>query len=290
MKKFLKPALKILVSGLAIYFVFQKINWQEVWEVIQTANPAYIFLGLVFFALSNLIAAIRLFSFLKVHQLPLTHLTNLKLYLLGMFYNLFLPGGIGGDGYKVYWLNKQYESEVKSTIWSLLLDRINGLSALAFLAMLSFLAVAFEFPYKLPLVLAGLILMYPVYFLVTRQFFPKYVPVFAYTSFLSLLVQLSQMVCIFFLLLSLGIQTQLMEYEFIFLLSSIVAVIPFTIGGLGSREIVFLFGAESLGLASDVAVAVSLLFYLITVLVSFCGIVYVVREDRLLGPPKEANT
>ncbi|MEM9936456.1 MAG: lysylphosphatidylglycerol synthase domain-containing protein, partial [Bacteroidota bacterium] len=122
---------------------------------------------------------------------------------------------------------------------------------------------------------------YPIYYLVIRQFFPTYQSVFLYTSFLSLLVQLSQMVCILFLLLALGIQAQLMAYEFIFLLSSIVAVIPFTIGGLGSREIVFLFGAESLGLATDIAVAVSLLFYLLTVVVSFCGIVYVVREDWL---------
>ncbi|MEM9936751.1 MAG: lysylphosphatidylglycerol synthase transmembrane domain-containing protein, partial [Bacteroidota bacterium] len=206
MKKYLNPAIKILVSGLAIYFVFQKINWLEVWKVIQTAHPAYVLLGLVFFGLSKLIAAFRLYAFLKAHKVPLSHRTNLKLYLLGMFYNLFLPGGIGGDGYKVFWLNKQYGSEVKPTILSLLLDRFNGLSALAFLAMLSFLAVPLEFPYKLPMVLVGLVLMYPIYYLVIRQFFPTYQSVFLYTSFLSLLVQLSQMVCILFLLLALGIQ------------------------------------------------------------------------------------
>jgi len=31
-----------------------------------------------------------------------------------MFYNLFLPGGIGGDGYKIYLLNKLSNKSIKS--------------------------------------------------------------------------------------------------------------------------------------------------------------------------------
>jgi hypothetical protein len=27
---------------------------------------------------------------------------NLRLYFLGLFYNVLLPGGIGGDGYKIF--------------------------------------------------------------------------------------------------------------------------------------------------------------------------------------------
>ncbi|MCF8302219.1 MAG: hypothetical protein K9I94_03010 [Bacteroidales bacterium] len=40
----------------------------------------------------------------------------------------------------------------------------------------------------------------------------------------------------------------MMEYLFVFLLSSIVAAFPITISGIGSREITFYFGARLMGL------------------------------------------
>ncbi len=39
-----------------------------------------------------------------------------------MFYNLFLPGGIGGDAYKGYVLKKKYEVKTKSVVSILVLD------------------------------------------------------------------------------------------------------------------------------------------------------------------------
>ena len=52
-----------------------------------------------------------------------------------MYYNLFLPGGIGGDGYKIYLLNKKYGTKARKLFWAVLLDRINGVLALFVLAM-----------------------------------------------------------------------------------------------------------------------------------------------------------
>ncbi len=53
-----------------------------------------------------------------------------------MFYNLFLPGGIGGDGYKIYLLQKNYQTGTKKIFGAVLADRISGMVALVVLALI----------------------------------------------------------------------------------------------------------------------------------------------------------
>jgi uncharacterized membrane protein YbhN (UPF0104 family) len=60
----------------------------------------------------------------------------------------------------------------------------------------------------------------------------------------------------------------------LFLLSSVVAVLPFTIGGIGARELVFIFGADYLLIDKNTAVAFSILFFIITAVSSLSGIFY----------------
>lgn len=123
-------ALKALFSAVLLYLVFTRIPFSEVWEVLQKANPWYLLLALLAFALSKWIAARRLNRYFQCIQVPLTEKSNLKLYLLGMFYNLFLPGGIGGDAYKGYLLHKTFGASGKRLASVLLLDRISGLALL----------------------------------------------------------------------------------------------------------------------------------------------------------------
>lgn len=280
-KKYLKLLLKIVVSVAAIYFVIRQIDVQATWEVVRSANILWLLLATLLFAGSKLIAAFRLQYYFRALDIYISHRDNIALYLLGMFYNLFLPGGIGGDGYKVWWLRQKFGKPVPGLIGALLLDRIHGVSALGFLALLGFIWVPFDFPGKLPLIIIALALLYPIYYIVIKRFFPRYSQIFVPASLLSFGVQLAQLLCVFCILNALGIKEELLAYGFIFLLSSIVAIIPFTIGGLGSREIVFFFGADILGLESGPSVVVSLIFYLITALVSFTGIYWMLKPGRL---------
>ena len=47
-----------------------------------------------------------------------------------MFYNLFLPGAISGDAYKVVLLTRKYDVSYKKITAAVLLDRFSGLLAL----------------------------------------------------------------------------------------------------------------------------------------------------------------
>ena len=111
-------------------------------------------------------------------------------------------------------------------------------------------------------------------YLVFRRFFTYLLPVFWITNMQSLGVQLLQLFSALLILYSLKAGTDLEAYLFVFLVSSMVAVLPLTIGGIGSREFTFMLGAQWLGLDPNLSIALSLLFYLLTVLVSLGGLIY----------------
>ena len=75
---------------------------------------------------------------------------------------------------------------------------------------------------------------------------------------------------------------QVVDYLFLFLASSIASAIPITLGGIGARELAFVFGSELLGVNQEIAVALSLLFYTTSLISSFPGIYYAIRPKRIL--------
>jgi uncharacterized membrane protein YbhN (UPF0104 family) len=272
-KGILKLILKVVVSGLAIYVVIRKIDLDETKRILFTANLFWLFLALVLFNVSKLISAVRLNGFFSKTGLKLSFRYNLILYYVGMFYNLFLPGGIGGDGYKVFMLQKNFKMPVKSLIGAILLDRISGMIALIFLALLLLLFIDLSNSgiSLTTLLIVALILIYPGFYLFKRLFFRKFIGYFNLSNILSMGVQISQLLSALFILWSLDIHSLYLEYQVLFLLSSIVAVLPFTIGGIGARELVFVFGANYLMIDKNTAVAFSLLFFILTAISSFSG-------------------
>ena len=64
--------------------------------------------------------------FFKQDGVFISEKENLKLYYKGMFYNIMLPGGIGGDGYKGYYLHNTLQVPVKNLVRPILWDRITG--------------------------------------------------------------------------------------------------------------------------------------------------------------------
>lgn len=275
-----KTALKIILSLGILGFVLYKIDTKELLKVFARVNLWYLLPALFFFALSKFIAAFRLNRFLDATGIHISNRFNIRLYLLGMFYNLFLPGGIGGDGYKIWLLNRRFEVKAKHIFWAILLDRVMGMLALFCLAagLAAFIPIPEVYRNYVWLLIP---LSVTAFYFFIRILFSKYLRIFFLTLGQSFLVQLSQVITAVFILLSLNVFGQVNEYIFVFLLSSIVAAFPITIGGIGSREVTFLFGAEIMKLDVSNSIALSLIFYIITALVSLTGIYYSIRHDKL---------
>ena len=274
--------IKITVSLLLIYFIFSKINLTEIKEILIKSSVIHLAIALLFFILSKIIAAFRLNLYFHQLEMPLSTKSNLELYLLGMFYNLFLPGGIGGDAYKGYILKKTFGVKTKRIISVLVLDRLCGLLLLFVYACGLLYVLELEFLDGFQWMIVGLIpTAILVFWVLNKKFFGFVLPVFWKSFFLSAVVQLAQLAAIWCILLSLQITLDQWAYLVIFLISSIVAVIPLTIGGLGSREITFYYAAEFLDLDPNTSVGISLLFFIITALVSITGIWFHFKKIKL---------
>jgi len=278
----LKLLLKVVVTAAALYFVIRSIDVQQVAGAIGGANPLFVAGALLSFVASKWISAIRLNRYLEAIGIRISAATNLKLYLLGMFYNLFLPGGIGGDGYKIWYLDRRFEARTRRIFWAVMMDRVIGVLALFCMAVVFVYFVETE---RIIHALSWLLVPLAVgtAYLVTRRFFPYLLPVFAVTNLQSVAVQLCQLLSAWLILHSLGMPGDVPAYLLVFLVSSIVAVLPVTIGGVGSREFTFMLGAQWLGLDVNLSIALSVIFYLLTAFTSLWGIIYSVGPGIRTG-------
>jgi hypothetical protein len=290
-KRWLKTLLKIAVTATALYFVIRKIEVSEIIQLYRQSNLLFIFIALILFGLSKLVSAYRLNIYFRAIEIQLSEKTNIRLYLLGMFYNLFLPGGIGGDGYKIYLLQKQHQAGTKKILGAVLADRVSGMVALVVLALVGISLRSPETLGRWSLVIGHWsllnlsFLLIPIVFL-AYYFFIKYIyPYFLKINLVTFgygfIVQLLQVACAWFLLMALGETENHLAYLVIFLVSSAVAVLPISIGGVGVRELTFLYGSQLLNVDMNIAVGISFLFYLITAAVSLAGIWFVFRPIRL---------
>lgn len=281
-RKPIVTALKIGVSIALLYFIFTKIDFADVAGALKRANPFWLLAATLLFALSKVFNSFRLNLYFHAIGVRLTQLANLKLYLLGMFYNLFLPGGIGGDAYKGYVIQKNFKAGTKKVVGVLLLDRLSGMLliliyACAIAGLLDIpLLKGFRWFFWLSIPLGTFI-----FWMINKKLFPYALPVFWGSFGYSAVLQAIQLVSIYFVIKALAIKTSVLAYLFIFMISSVVSVIPLTIGGIGSREVTFLYGAKWLDLDASTAIGISFVFFLITALVSFFGIGYHFKKPNL---------
>jgi glycosyltransferase 2 family protein len=275
-KNALKLVFKVAVTALCLWYVSKKINWSETFSLLSKANIGWLIAAILLFVLSKIVSSFRLNYFFKSIDVHLSERKNLKLYWLGMFYNLFLPGGIGGDAYKVILLNRRNKHSVKSLSAAVLLDRISGVAGLGILAAVYFFIIQ-KNTYS-SLIFAAVIPGVIAFYFFVKILFRSFTKVFTSTLLLGIFVQVLQVLCVYCTMASIGIPFETHPYILIFLLSSIVAILPFTIGGLGAREIVFLWGSKQFGLDIHQAVYISILFYLITLLISAVGLFWVFND------------
>ncbi len=156
------------------------------------------------------------------------------------------------------------------------MDRLGGLVAIVFLLFGFFLLVDIRIDWLESdlwngLMVAGLVLTIPAFWLAQKLFFKEFLPSFWLANAWSFAGQVVQLVCAWFILLALGVHENLLAYQLVFLLSSIVAVLPLTIGGVGARELVFVYAHTYAGIEETAAVAFSMIFFLISAAVSLVG-------------------
>jgi len=275
LKKFnWKLLVKIVFTFLGVGWVLSKIDVNEVGRYLTDVPIAVTIACILIFNLSKFFCSIRLNMFFKQDGVFISEKESLKLYYKGMFYNMMLPGGIGGDGYKGYYLHNTLQVPVKNLVRPILWDRITGAVAIVILifALVNFQTfIPDHLGLKIFLVCSPL-LMYAASMVASNIIVPSYRTVFHSTTMLSLLNQLSQALVVILLLYGLKIPVKLFdEYLLVFFISSLATILPITLGGVGIRELVFIKAAEISEIEQHTAVALTVLFFGTTLVSALIG-------------------
>jgi uncharacterized membrane protein YbhN (UPF0104 family) len=275
-----KLLLKLGVTSVLLYYVFSKVPLSEVKSRLIHANYWWMLAGVIAYFFSMVASSWRLLSFFKSIDLRLDPRFNFRLYLLGIFYNLLLPGGIGGDGYKIYLLHKTYKLPAKRVFWAIAFDRLSGLWAIGLIIVsLKIFIPQIEIHIAIPL--AIFVVGSIVYYIVVKKFFPDFSKHFFKGHAKAILVQSLQVITIIFVLMGQDFNGKFAPYLLSFLISALAAVVPITFGGAGAREAIFQRLSPIFHMNVGLAVFLSVSFYLTSLIVALSGLYYVLRPSRL---------
>jgi len=131
MKKTLLTVIQLLVTGALLYWVFHDPAVRSAMAIaIRAADYRWIGGAILMCFLVEAAAMVRWQILLRVQGITLSTGRILALFLIGMFYNQFLPGGTGGDIVKTYLLWKETPDKKPGALLAVLFDRMIGLIAL----------------------------------------------------------------------------------------------------------------------------------------------------------------
>jgi uncharacterized membrane protein YbhN (UPF0104 family) len=260
-----------------MFFVFRQLELRRMEILFNRIELWYMVPVLLLYGLSKVISVFRCAVLLRKVGVFLTDAEAIKLYWVGMYYNQFLPGGIGGDAYKVILLNNNRKLGIKEGASVMLNDRIAGLITLW--CMTSFLYYFVPFHQILTVSVAPLAaISLIIYFFFLKKLFPSIGKVRTSLIVWSFWVQAMQFAVVVLLIQSMHIYDQYPAILFVFGLSSVAANIPISFGGVGLREIVFLWGSGLFNLVPEQAVFISVLFYLCSYVAALPGLFWVFRS------------
>jgi glycosyltransferase 2 family protein len=117
---------RIVVAAAAIAWVCRGQNWQELRRVLGRMSLWYFALSLFVYAAAQLIIAYRWWVLLRAQGIRINILAVFRLHYLGLFYNNVMPGSVGGDLLKAWYVTKHTDRRLEGAL-SVFVDRFIGL-------------------------------------------------------------------------------------------------------------------------------------------------------------------
>jgi len=132
-RKYISYILRFAVAGAALYLAFRGENFSEIINVLFGLN-LWIFAAAVgFYVIGQLIFVARWSLLLKVQSITIGFWPAFRLHLLGLFYNNCLPGFVGGDLPRAWYVTKHTEKKLEAAL-SVFVDRVIGLIGMLIMA------------------------------------------------------------------------------------------------------------------------------------------------------------
>ncbi len=282
---------KIAFSASAMYLVFSHVDMADIVSHAKELRPGYVLLGFLALNMAQFLSGQRMRYYFASEGLRLKRYYSSALYYIGTFFNLMLPGGIGGDGYIAYLMKSRHKLPLKKGIALMLSGRASGL---LWLMLISFgLALASPYvrstvPFAAFLLVLGMAITIAAYALgaryLLRESYSVQLGAAPYSFGLQSLVMITAL-CLFMALAHHDwmFQSKCVDYLLLFMISCVVSVLPISVGGVGLRELTFVYGAKFLALDQEVGVTVALAFFIINLVASCLGALFLVTLDHKKG-------
>jgi len=292
-KQALIAILKAIISGGLLYIVFRRAGTGNVISLLRDIDPLYMVIAISMYIFSQYISTLR-WKMLLDKGFSTWRLFSF--YIIGSFFNTFLPGLIGGDAVKAYYLYK-YNGHMGQSLASVFMDRYIGFASLMTLGLLAF-PFGFKYfrgswlewalPFIVLLFIAGSFIFFGLRlgkrFSALREmheYFDYYrtkrailLKVFFYSIFLQLFVMAS----VYVLAVGLGLRVSPIWFIMFIPIITAVAMLPISISGLGTREAAFVALFGLVGLRAEEATALSFAWFLSIAIGGLPGVVFYIKR------------
>ncbi len=132
---------KLLVSCGLLSFIYRKTPLADIQDVLLHSNLALLAAVYLIFIVNTVLSSLKWKIFLTADNIDIPLPKLVVSYLIGGFFNVFLPSNIGGDSYRIYDIAQKSSEGVRSAI-SVFADRLTGFFALVCLSLVSSVIVA----------------------------------------------------------------------------------------------------------------------------------------------------
>jgi uncharacterized protein (TIRG00374 family) len=311
-------ALKILVSGTLLVLILRRFSFEELKLQILQTDPSALVLPLVILLVSNVLGALQWSWLLRTAGVGLGVFAAVRLYFVGLFFNNFLFGTLGGDVYKIYSVGKQHQA-VGRAASATLVDRMIGVSALCALAVMTAAAALFwgQIPARLALLIlvfsigtmaAAGIVLHPAWgesvqngllrlpfgnlsqrlarLMSYLREYRESTRILNSAFALSLLIQAARVLAHFFVGMAMGwplVAADLGKFFLVIPVLGLIIALPISIGGWGVREWAGIALFAPLGRSGGEAVTLLALTATLTLLVSLLGGVALIARPRRIA-------
>ena len=132
----IKLIIKLLVAFGLMYWLVQK-GVLKVEDLKDLFKGPTLIIGVIILGCTLFIANMRWLYLMRARGIKISYFESLKLSLIGIFFNYALPGGVGGDLVKGYYVVQDQPTKKLDSAVSVLMDRIMGLYSMIFMSLLA---------------------------------------------------------------------------------------------------------------------------------------------------------
>ena len=279
-KKRLIFFIRACVSAAILFYLISIPDW-KVLVSLELKSYLNITIGIMLSLIALMIMSLRWRLLLSVHmKANFPYLDAYRGYLMGLFYNIFMPGAIGGDLYRIKHSRDICAISIKNATIVVATERIFGAVALTALLLLGvslggsgFILGNTNVEHKYIIVGCFIIVLMALP-LIWKKLELRYIDAVK-IFLLSLVSQSIELIIAGFILHIMVPEAEIYWILVAMPLAYFATVLPISIGGLGVREGVLVSVFFMFGIAIEDAIIVSILIYIVKVIAGVLGYVLV---------------